>query len=256
MKSVVVIPLTEVRARDALKALAVRNSTDPRMSLVATSAMAQPMSLDDVPGGSDAKEPGAPRVTFAEEEQVKIMTPKAQQSFEHSDEESAPNTGASSPADSVVSTPSSEFSVMTGNIAKTLADRLSFWNKMSKRPTPSRAASVDQALKEGSDASPQSSRRGSLEDRTSIDAMMKNGDKEPAEVLERIIDAQSAAPTTPEQKNSELEEKIIKEVVQQFSRGGMYFAYRFGMYMCEGCAAHIETSKFQISQGPCSISRS
>lgn len=240
VKHVTVIPLTETRAKEAIKSLATRNNADPRSSLIPTTSMAMPASLDDVPSGTDTRDPSGPRVTFAEEEQVKVMTPRPLQGEgpEHSDDDSEPDTGASSPADSLVSTPSSEFSVMTGNIAKTLAHRLSFWNKMGKRPL-SGTTSIDQTLADSSDVSPPHSRRNSTDERTSLDAIIKQGDKKPAEILEAMVEAQTSAPATIEQKNSELEEKIIREVVHQFVKGGMYFAYRFGMLQNIPCSSLI-----------------
>ena len=227
-----VIPLIESRARDALKVLATRNNANPRLSLLPTAITTNPASLDDVANESDGKDPNAPRVTFADEEQVKVLTPRAAQGFEHaSDEDSDLDTGASSPSDSVVSTPSSEFSAMTNNIAKTLADRLSFWNKMGRKATLSNTSSIDQTIADSTEQSPSSSRRASTDERPSLDALMKEGDKKPAEVLEAIVEAHSPAPASAEQKNSELEQKIIREVVQQLVKGGMYFAYRFGTHL-------------------------
>lgn len=247
MKSVAVIPLIESRAAEALRALAARNNGNLPVSLVPTSSVAYPSSLDDVPNASDLKDPSAPRVTFAEEEQVKVMTPVAQDGFEHSEDESEPDTGASSPAESLTSTPSSEFSVMTGNIAKTLADRLSFWNKMSKKPTVASTTSIDQVIA-GEAQRRLPSRQGSTDERTSIDALLKEGDKKPEEILDAIVEAHSPAPMTVDQKNSELEEKIIREVMHQFSRG-MYFAYRFGQCINQRTFA-------QRSRNPLDITRS
>lgn len=228
VKNVWTIPLTESRAKEALKTLATRNSgVNTRLSLVPTS-VANPTSLDDVQNPSDVAESNAPRVTFADEDQVKIMTPKTTQGFEQSDDDSEPDTGGSSPADSVASTPSMEFAAMTNNVAKTLADRLSFWNKMVKKPSPAGTNSIDKTLADSAEHSPSSSTRASTDERPSLDVLMKEGDMKPAEVLEAIVDAQSSTPDTLEQKNSELEQKIIREVIHQFVKGGMYFAYRFG----------------------------
>jgi phosphatidylinositol 4-phosphatase len=230
VKSVGVIPLTEPRAREALRALSARNTVNPRLSLVPTADMTHRESVDDVPSNTDVKDSNTPRVTFASEQQVKVMTPTSNHGFEseHSDDESE---SASSPSDSAISTPSLEFSVMTGNIAKTLTDRLSFWNKMSRRQS---ATTIEQTLLSSSEQHTEPSRQASAEERTSIDAMITKDDREPSEILDTILNIQSAPPASVEQKNSELEEKIIKEVVHQFSRGGMYFAYHFGRYSCRG----------------------
>ncbi|EKM55175.1 uncharacterized protein PHACADRAFT_184007 [Phanerochaete carnosa HHB-10118-sp] len=228
VKNVAVIPLVEGRARDALKLLATRRNVNPRLSLIPTGAVSAPGSIDDVPGTPDTKDPNTPRVTFAQEEQVKVMTPLSAQGFGRvSDDESEPNTGMSSPSDSAQSTPSSEFSVMTGNIAKTLADRLSFWNKMSRRDSATTIGQTLAANEREREPSPAPSSSASIHERTSLDAIIKKGDEEPSEVLDTILNQQSPSPGTTEQKNTELEEKILKEIVHQFSRGGMYFAYCF-----------------------------
>lgn len=237
VKSVTAIPLVESRARDALKLLAARQSVNPQLSLAPTGAISARGSVDDVPGPPEARDPNAPRVTFAEEEQVKVMTPMSAHGFDKgSEDESEPDTGASSPSDSARSTPSSEFSVMTGNIAKTLGDRLSFWNKISKRQS---TASIDQALASDSERSLGPSRRSSTDEPTSLDAIIKEGDREPSEVLDTILNQHSPPPATSEQKNTELEEKILREVVHQFSKGGMYFAYRLGMLSLPLAVTHV-----------------
>ncbi|GJE90764.1 SacI homology domain-containing protein [Phanerochaete sordida] len=228
VKGVAVVPLVEGRARDALTLLAARQSVNPRLSLIPGGAVSARGSVDDVPSDTGAKDPAAPRVTFAQEEQVKVLTPATAHGFDGAPDEDAAPSGASSPSDSALSTPSSEYSIVTGNIAKTLADRLSFWNKMSRRQS---ATGINQALAASASAesspSPSGSRRASVDERTSLDAIIKKGDREPSEVLESIVNQQTSSPTTVEQKNTELEEKILREIIHQFAKGGMYFAYRF-----------------------------
>lgn len=214
MKSVAVVTLTEARARAALKTISARNNANPRMSLVPTTSMANASSIDDVP--QDAAEAGkgnGARVTFASEEQVKVMTPMSDRRFEVSEDDVG--SRASSPADSITSSPSSEFSASTGNLAKALADRLSFWNKRASVQAPS--IDSEQGMHS----------RSSSEGRPSIEDMMRQGDK-PADVLDNIINTHSPTPATAEQKNSELEDKIIRECISVYAKGGMYFAYRLG----------------------------
>lgn len=190
------------------------------MSLIPTASMANTNSIDDVP--QDAAEAGkgnGARVKFASEEQVKVMTPMSDRRFELSEDDV--DSRASSPADSITSSPSSEFSASTGNLAKALADRLSFWNKRVSVQAPS----IDRALSLDSEQGTHS--RSSSEGRPSIEDMMRQGDK-PADVLDNIINTHSPTPATAEQKNSELEDKIIRECISVYSKGGMYFAYRLG----------------------------
>ncbi|KAI0345325.1 hypothetical protein BDW22DRAFT_1426997 [Trametopsis cervina] len=226
VKGVTVITLTETRARDTLKSLWAKNNANPRLSLLPQSTTTAP-SLDGIAedpaaltAGVDAQYAPTQRVTFANEDQVKIMTPQPQQAFEKLEE---PVSRSSSPASSINSTPSSEHSMSTGNLAKTLADRLSFWSRIPRRPTDSHTTSIQQAL------SPDGEDSGllSTHDRTDNISVTSISDKEPAEVLGSLLSATAPAPTTPEQKNSELEEKVIRDCASHFSKGGMYFAYHF-----------------------------
>ena len=151
MKSVAVIPLVESRARDTLKALAFRNHSKNRPSLVPPESLVSIRgSLEDTSvASSDEHAADTVRVKFASEDQVKIMTPRSNHGFEQAQSEAEPNRSPS-PSPSVVSTPSSELSVHTGNIAKALADRLSFWNRMSKpKVTAEQPASIDSTLAHG-----------------------------------------------------------------------------------------------------------
>lgn len=64
--------------------------------------------------------------------------------------------------------------------------------------------------------------------RPSLDSIISEGVKEPVEVLETLLTQTAPAPATQEEKHKEMEEKVVKECVREFSRGGMYFAYNFG----------------------------
>jgi hypothetical protein len=56
-------------------------------------------------------------------------------------------------------------------------------------------------------------------------------EQEPDAVLSKVIETLAPAPASPEEQHSELEDKIVKEVIREFSKGGMYFAYTFGAYI-------------------------
>lgn len=218
VKGVTVITLVENRARDALKALATRNVV--RHSL--TPAQLSPQSDSSDGTGSSSPEGSSQRVTFAKEDQVKIMTPVSAHGFETQEDHIS---HASSPASSGNSTPSSEFSAATNNVAKTLTDRLSFWNRIAKRDSSVR--SIEHTLSEDKDA-PADVIEHPRSERLSLDSLMRSGEREPSEVLDAILSTTAPAPATVEQKNSELEDRAIRECVSMFSRGGMYFAYHFG----------------------------
>ena len=55
-----------------------------------------------------------------------------------------------------------------------------------------------------------------------------DGMKDPDAVISKILESAAPAPQTEEEKHSELEGKIIRECIREYSRGGMYFAYTFG----------------------------
>ncbi|TCD64143.1 hypothetical protein EIP91_004492 [Steccherinum ochraceum] len=172
---------------------------------------------------SAASAASSPRVKFAAEDQVKLMTPKPTDGFDlpPEDDDTPP-----SPA-SAASTPSSEYSVNTGNIAKVLADKLSFWSRLSTRQNTKgvsahEAGQAEALLQEETDE-----RAGALEAPVSLDDIIQDGSHEPAEVIEEILSATAPAPSTIEEKHNELEDKIIRDCVREYTRGVMFFAYTF-----------------------------
>ena len=84
VKSVAVIPLVESRARDTLKALALRNHAKNRPSLVPAEnfASGRPSLEDASAAASQTRDTDLPRVKFASEEQVRVMTPLSAHGFE------------------------------------------------------------------------------------------------------------------------------------------------------------------------------
>ena len=95
-----------------------------------------------------------------------------------------------------------------------MVNRLAFWNRFNKRGKPD----------DFSDSYP-------IEDPdSSLDTIMGHDRKEPAEVLGDIIAATAPAPTTQEETHNQLEDKIVREAIREFSKGGMYFAYNFGQW--------------------------
>jgi len=122
---------------------------------------------------------------------------------------------SSSPPSSGYSTPTSS-GVAIAPLAKTLADRLSFW-KSKSHPEATLVASK---------TSGDHDTLGELLD--DID----NGDTaslEPNKVIEDIMNAAAATePESSDQKHRAMDDKVLKETVRQFTKGGMYFSYTFG----------------------------
>ncbi|KAH8106812.1 SacI homology domain-containing protein [Cristinia sonorae] len=222
VKSVGVVPLTETRARTALSRLAsIHAHADhlPTAASEATFSDAVDSSLPPRESSEGELSTSSPRVKFAAEDQVKMMTPKASDRFDLPDDE---DNSPPSP-DSIISTPSSEYSVNTGNIAKVLADKLSFWSRLStRRPSVSTPGQplgqAEGLLQEETDE-----REGPV----SLDNIIQQGSQEPSEVREEILSSTAPAPATLEEKHNELEDKIIRDVVREYTRGVMFFSYTF-----------------------------
>jgi hypothetical protein len=68
------------------------------------------------------------------------------------------------------------------------------------------------------------------EEHEAFDRLIKGGNEEPAEVMESILASTAPPPATTEERHSELEKKVIRECIKEFTKGGMYFAYRFGIF--------------------------
>lgn len=124
---------------------------------------------------------------------------------------------SSSPASSGYSTPTSG-GIAIAPLAKALAERLSFW-KNSGAPTQDEASLVA------------SKTSGDYETLGELMDDIDNGETaaiEPSKAVEDIVTAAATEPSTSEERNTRLEDKILKETVRQFTKGGMYFTYSFG----------------------------
>ncbi|KAH9981344.1 SacI homology domain-containing protein [Lactifluus volemus] len=132
------------------------------------------------------------RVKFADDHEIKVMTPWLL---------------TASPLASSVTSSSSEFA--GAPVAKALVKRLSFWNGVSRKNSIKTTAV------------------GSPLDVEPLDALIHEGMPEPQQVLSEIIETAAPPPATIKAKYTELEAKIVRQTVKEFSRGEMYFAYDF-----------------------------
>jgi hypothetical protein len=64
-----------------------------------------------------------------------------------------------------------------------------------------------------------------------LDNMMSEGKEEPAQVIESILASTAPPPVTSEERHSELETKVVRECIREYTKGGMYFAYNFGIVL-------------------------
>ncbi|KAG1756423.1 phosphoinositide polyphosphatase [Suillus paluster] len=199
VKSVVYIPLVKDRAQSVLSRIASRNTSENRPSLLVS-------DVDDLQAPDEGTS-GGPRVKFADEEDVKILTPRDQVKFpinSHDQPASPELSGASTPASDVS---------MTNSPVSTIANRMSFWNRLSKRSSSvSEAADIEESL---------------LDERELFDSIVQDAKGEHHKVINSIIAATAPPPDSSEQRNSELEERILRGCIREFTKGDMYFALHF-----------------------------
>lgn len=200
VKSVVSIPLVKDRAKSILSRMASRNTSVNRPSLLVN-------NVDDlqVP---DKGTSGGPHVKFADEEEVRILTPRDQVKFSVNSADRP-----ASPVSSGASTPASDVS-MTHSPVSTIANRMSFWSRLSKRAsTVSEGAAIEESL---------------LDERELLDSIIHDAEGVPDKVISSIIAATAPPPDNSEERNSELEERILRGCLREFTKGDMYFALHFG----------------------------
>ncbi|TDL25045.1 hypothetical protein BD410DRAFT_718891 [Rickenella mellea] len=206
IKSVASIPLEETRARTAVDAIVARNR-EQNQSIHTTVHDDSPDDLRDNAPPTDAitsppnSESVQQKVTFSDQSDIRVLSPAAVSSFNSS---SRPLF----PAMSGASTPLMEPDTPPPTVAKALAARLTFWNRLSHRQ-PSVA---EEEPLHGSDDDSEDDHTEGLED--------------PDDVIKQIVES-APQPSTIEQKHSELDSKISKECIKLFGKGGMYLSYNF-----------------------------
>ncbi|KAF9053929.1 hypothetical protein BDZ89DRAFT_1153595 [Hymenopellis radicata] len=216
VKGITAIPLTEEAARIRINTLASRSGPVSPLSTSHTldsvsSSHEQPSNNpgpDDTPRAITPPPKSGPRVQFSPlEPPDKLLTPVIDLNTDEHSPSPSPSPYPRSPSDS-----SSDLSTEspTGSpVIKAIASRLSFWKKPIFPPTPEQEATQDDAT-----TTPEEAERLLMED------------KQPEEVLASIL-APETGPVSTEERHSELEEKIVRECIKEFTKGGMYFAYNF-----------------------------
>ncbi|KAL1743446.1 SacI homology domain-containing protein [Schizophyllum fasciatum] len=217
VKGVTAIPMNEERARSTVATISSRNKHLARPSVLVRSSTMDTLGTE---GTSDTEEsPATPKgkVQFAEEPDVKIMTPRSvnsmdvPQPYTHSRSESVDSLASDiSASSSMQSSDSVSNASSTGNVAQTLASRLSFW-----KTTRSAAAA---------------SAPGPTADTQTTAQEEEANAQEVSEILAAATPA--AAPATAEERNTQLDDKIVKECIREFTKGDMYFAYNFDITRC------------------------
>ena len=94
-------------------------------------------------------------------------------------------------------------------LSSSLLSRLSFWKR---RPAATRASDL-------------SFESASLQEASDAESFV--GESPAAGQLQDLLE-QAPPPATQEEKRSQVEAKVVKEVIREFSRGIFFFAYDFG----------------------------
>ncbi|KAF8510997.1 SacI homology domain-containing protein [Hysterangium stoloniferum] len=197
------IPLEETRATAAVNMLA---SIHPIRSHVLTPMPAEEDLIEGsdipvVPHTNGASLPLSPHVTFSSTEHASQPTTLSMPGDpDILPLSSAESSGRSSPTSSFPSSP----------VGKALVAQLSFWNRLAKRPTEP-------------PIQPPELQSPSTETVDSFDRHVSNG-AGPTDMLKSIM---APPPTSVEERHSELDEKIVRETIKEFTKGGMYFSYNF-----------------------------
>ncbi|PAV23487.1 hypothetical protein PNOK_0055500 [Pyrrhoderma noxium] len=190
IKSVSAIPLEEAKARKELSNILNKVDLFPAPSETSDLVSPEGQPNDETFGKYN---PHPTKVKFSDTEDVKVMTPLVDsQPTMHSETSSG------------VSTPTSEGDD-NSPIAKVIASRLSFWTRLSQRPTlqnDGKATLVNPENLKGEE-----------------DASLDN--------ITEIIKLTSPPPTGTEERYNEMDDKILKECIKEFTKGVMFFAYNF-----------------------------
>lgn len=230
LKGITAIPLDHDRANIVINTLAARNIRPSLLPSTTMDTIGGDKSAeidDDEPHVQFATAPPPREVQFSPNDQVKVMTPDGNQQSFHQEQDSDHLPSPSPSTLSGSSTPSESASPVQP-IAKALAARLSFWSRLNTRS--SLFPSSSELTEPGSlkDEQPSAAKQSDAED---LDALLREEKGEPKEVLDKVLSATAPPPETAEEKHTELEDKVVKEIIREFVKGGMYFSYNFGMCM-------------------------
>ncbi|KAJ3784104.1 SacI homology domain-containing protein [Lentinula aff. detonsa] len=223
VKSVAAIPLSEEKARIYVNTLIARNALSrPKLQssiTIDTISSSTENSPTDPDGSTAITEPSS-RLQFSEPEITRNKTKLYSATLSSNSDQSSVQSPSGSTSElslSGSSTPSvADSQNPSAPIAKVLASRLSFWSRLSKR------GSVF-PMSPNQDDLPAPEKKSLKPLTLSLHAM---DEEDPTEVIESILSATAPPPDTAEEKHFQIEDKILRECIREFSKG-MYFAYTF-----------------------------
>ncbi|KAK0210966.1 SacI homology domain-containing protein [Desarmillaria ectypa] len=199
IKGVIAIPLHEEGARERIRTLASRVNLSHLQTSRTLDTVSSPRATD--PAGSLV--PSSSDPTVPKPSPLIQSAPTPIPVFDYDSNADEHTSRSCSPSDA--SSTSSESSPAS-SVIEALASRLSFWNRLSPGTRGLKQTSGDVF-----NPSPKDEK-----------VILEEGD--PEEVLASIV---APEPISPEERHSELEGKIVRECVKEFTKGGMFFAYNF-----------------------------
>ena len=199
VKSVRAIPLVKDRAQQVLDTITGHISSFP--SHTSDDGAQDLASMTSQIEGSTSNS----RVKFADGNDVKVMSPVEDIMQTGEPLWSLPSSGTS--------TPTSSESLGGTNVVKVIADRMSFWTRLSRRQPTSKHDPITDS-----------------NECQSLDSIIQSVQGEPTAVIDAIIASSAPPPDTVEGRHAELEDRVIRECIREYVKGCMYFAYHFGWY--------------------------
>lgn len=211
IKSVSAVPLLEKQARPILDAMATKYNRNSMPADPSRVDFDDP-NLDDVAvvsasntEDSEEQNNSSGKVKFSDKDDVKLVSPRPEKTFEIRSTSPAPSTSSS--VSSGILTPVSDADDALP-IRKAIASRLSFWPGLP-------------SLRQKSPTVP-------AEETQLLGPEPESPDGTSPEVLHDLQYTMPSPPATLKQRQNEMDTKILKECIKEFTKGGMYFAYNFG----------------------------
>ncbi|KAG7092615.1 hypothetical protein E1B28_008958 [Marasmius oreades] len=224
VRGVSAIPLVESEARTSLHTIASRNAAASRPSLLSSNTMDTVTVKSGVDNSTEnlaTSVAASPRVRFSTPETTEKDRTNDVLNLNTDEHTISSRTSSdSSPGVSGASTPTSDITPSTSQVAKTVASRLSFWSRLSKRNSLFPASEIESTA-------PKTEPKVEVGEAVSALKADQMIHEEPRQVLEDILSTTAPPPESTEEKHTEIETKVVREVIREFVKGGMYFAYHF-----------------------------
>jgi hypothetical protein len=93
------------------------------------------------------------------------------------------------------------------------------------------------------------------QEQEALDKIIREASGKPVNVIDKILATTAPPPKTAEEQHSELEDKVIRECIREYTKGDMYFSYTFGTII-HNSDIFFELTMKQTLLARCSINNS